>query len=494
MWEHWPVFMVLVHGKDSKLDPINYNIDVKSPFDSAIQGVQTGFGIGQAALQSQQLQLQQAQQRQMQADLMNLSQNKNPTAQDYAAMMTKYPTMADHFQKSWNVLNADQQQNTLSDATQTYAALQSGNPDIALSNLNNKIAAYKNSGQIDQANKLSALAHVITMNPDAAKTSTALMLSSVMGPDKFASTFGTLGDQTRANELQPSKVAQSQAEATIQGVAAGNAPTKTALDNANLQSQIDNRAAQLGLDKDKLTSDVQMKLLEMNNNNNKLDDAAKKNINDFTTQAVASDQSAANMLDLANRLEQSGATSGAAAKGTELYKSLTGNQDAITQLRQEYVRLRSTQSMKLLPPGSASDKDVENAMKGFPDENTNPNTMASFIRGMAKLSQYDSILNTAKSEWVNSVGHLGKPKNDLNIEGVAVPAGSTFTDFSKQFLKSKVDQRAQEQNQAQLQGRSYMRFANPDTVQAPVAPQPAVASQAQPQQFAVPPIDQTGAQ
>ena len=449
------------------MEPINYSIDVKSPFDSALSGFQNGMQIGAQADAMKQQQLQRVQQMQMQKDLATLSSNQNAGAQDYASMMVKYPQLSEHFKGSWDVLNADQQQTTLGNATQAYAALQSGKPEIAVNLLTDKAAAYRNSGKEDEAKKLETLAHTIQINPDAGKTSTALMLSAIMGPDKFATTFGTLGDQNRAQDQAPATLAKKEAEAAVEGsnavikgVEAANAPKKTALDNANTQSQINERSARLGLDRDKLTSDVQLKLAEMNPAF-KLDDGAKKLINDFTIGAVASDQSAGQMLDLANRLEQSGAGSGATAKGYEVYKSLTGNQDAITALRQEYVRLRSGQVSKMLPPGPASDKDIEIAMSGFPSDTTDPNTMAKFVRGMAKLQQYDGVLNTAKAEWVNSVGHLGKPKQDIEIDGVKVPAGSTFTDFTKQFMKQKVDTRAAEQAVQQVQGRSYMRFAQP---------------------------------
>ena len=442
------------------MEPINYNIQVKNPFEASLQGVQAGMQIGAQADAIKQQQLQRQQQQQLQQDLGTLASNPNAGAQDYASMMVKYPQLADHFKKSWDVLSADQQQSKLSHTTQVYAALQSGNPDVAVDLLNKQSQAFANSGKKEDAQAASHLAQMIQLDPNTAKTTAGLMLSSIMGPDKFASTFATLGDQQRAQDQAPATLATKEAEATIKGVEAKNAPQKTALDNANTLSQINERSARLGLDRDKLTSDVQLKLAEMNPAF-KLDEGAKKIVNDSTIAAVASDQSAGQMLDLANRLEQSGASAGAGAKGAELYKSLTGNQDAITALRQEYVRLRSTQTMKLLPPGPASDKDVAMALKGFPDETTDPQTMAKFIRGMAKLQQYDGVLNTAKAEWVNSVGHLGKPKQDIEVDGVKVPAGSTFTDFSRQFLKQKTEARQAEQAVQQVQGRSYMRFAQP---------------------------------
>ena len=83
------------------------------------------------------------------------------------------------------------------------------------------------------------------------------------------------------------------------------------------------------------------------------------------------------------------------------------------------------------------------------------------MRGMAKLNQLTAVTENAKAEWVNSVGHLGKPKTDINIDGINVPAGSTFTDFARQYLATKAEQRGAQQSQQNVGSRSYMRWANP---------------------------------
>ena len=81
--------------------PINFNTDVQSPFKSVLSGFQAG-----TAIRQQQEQRQAAQQRQ--ADLVELSNNDSPTAQDYSRIITKYPDIAQSMQKSWEVLNQEQ--------------------------------------------------------------------------------------------------------------------------------------------------------------------------------------------------------------------------------------------------------------------------------------------------------------------------------------------------------------------------------------------------
>lgn len=444
------------------MGPINYDIDVQTPFQAAVQGYQAGAALRNDQQQQQALAQQRQLAQQQQADLAALISSPKAGPREYAAMTVKYPALREQFKQASDMLSTEQQKGQLNFMTQAYGAVLSGRNDVAERLVRDRAASMRNSGANEQDIRSTELwADMIKESPDQARHLGGLMLAGVMGPEKFATTFSTLGGEQRSAEQAPAALAAKEAEAEIKRVEAANAPAAAALSNANVRSQITERAGRLALDKNRLQSDVEMELYKLKQKAGELDDGAKKIINDSAIAAVSSDQAAGQMLDLASRLEQAGASSGVGAKGSELYKSLTGQQDAITQLRQEYTRLRSTQVSKMLPPGPASDKDIQLALSGFPSETADPATMAGFIRGMAKLQQVDAAVNSAKAEWVNSVGHLGKPKTDIDIDGIKVPAGSTFVDFSRQFMQRRADERAAQQATQQVQGRSYMRFAQP---------------------------------
>ena len=443
------------------MDPINYIRDVQNPFNSVATGMMQGLQLGGAIQAQQEKQRQIELQKQMQLDLGALAANKNPTAQDFAQITTKYPQLAEHFKNTWSMLNADQQQTKLGQASQVYAALNAGKPDIARQLLQEQVAAFRNSGMEQDAKTTETLAKLVELSPETAKTSTGLLLSSVLGPDNFATTFSMLAKL-------PSEVRQGEATATKTELEARNTPQRLDLENRykgaeirNLDSQIGERAARLGLDRDKLQSDVEMKLYELGQKGTQLDDGARKIINESAVASVTADQSAGQMLDLAERLEKQGGGYGAFSTASEWLKQATGNQDALTQMRQEYVRLRNNQALKMLPPGPASDRDIQLALKGFPPDTADSATMSSFLRGMAKLNQLSAVTENAKSEWVNAVGHLGKPKTDIVIDGVNIPAGTTFTDFARSYMGAKAEQRGTQQGQQQVQNRSYMRWAQP---------------------------------
>lgn len=456
------------------MGPTDYNIEVQTPFQSALQGYQAGAAIRDDQTKQQQLVLAQQQQQRQAQMLQGLISNPNAGAKEYAAATLVMPQLKDNFKQAWEMKSADQQQSGLKDISQYYAAVTSGRPELAVQQMNARADAMLAAGvPKPEVDALRAQAQVVQTHPELARSMMGMLLASIPGGDKVISGAAALGGEARAAEQGPADLLRKNAEAGIKAVEAGAAPQKTTLDLQKSQSDIQNtlsqigeRGARMGLDRDKLTSETQTKLMELNQKFGQLPDDARKNLNDSAAQATASEQGATQMNQLAVKLDASGASSGMSAKGAELYKQLTGNQDAITNLRQEYTRLRSGAVMKLLPPGPASDKDVAMAQKGFPEETASPEQMASFLRGMAKMQTYDAVLNNAKAQWFGEVQHLGATKKDISIDGVKVPAGSTFNDFASKF----VNKRAQQINGANLVNSLADKYGAP----AAQAAQPAV--------------------
>jgi hypothetical protein len=172
--------------------PINYLMDVQSPIQAAVQGLQLGTGVQNIIAQREQAQAQAEQQRQMQTDLGALAANPNPTARDYAAVMAKYPQLSEQYKRTYDVMNAEQQQNKLSQATQVYAALQADQPEIAQQLLNEQATAARNSGLEEDAKAAETMAKLVELNPATAKTTMGLGVTAILGPEKFSETFKTI--------------------------------------------------------------------------------------------------------------------------------------------------------------------------------------------------------------------------------------------------------------------------------------------------------------
>lgn len=172
------------------------------------------------------------------------------------------------------------------------------------------------------------------------------------------------------------------------------------------------------------------------------------------------------MLDLADRVDNAASElgSGAGAKASEWWKRAFGSQDELTRIRSEYARIVTPSAMaayKKVASGSTSDKDIETAMTGVPSETADPATMATYLRGMAKLQVYDSVLSNARAEWFGSVRSLGKASKDIEVDGIKVPAGMTFKQFTDVYVPKKVTEQLGAKQAQQIQSRGYMKYATP---------------------------------
>lgn len=462
------------------VQPINYMLDVADPIAKATQGFAQGLQLGAsfAEMQKERAKEEAAAlaQQQMQNDLANLAEN--PTAEGYAKIMTMYPQLSENLQRAYNTMDQGQQKHSLNIASQTFAALNSGQPQIAKDLLDQNIAAYENSGKVNEANSLRAISKMIDLNPKGAQASVGMMIAAT-NPDKFADIYGKLGEEGRAQQMQPLEIAQKQAqigltqqqaaktgyEAQQAGFEAQDTPQRLALQNQQTQANInkvyadiENNAGRLALDQNKLQSDVEMKLYELGQANNKLSDSSQKLVNDSIVSSTTAASASSQLNDLAGRLEKEGGGYGVASRAGEWLKNATGNQSYMTSLRQEYIRLRNSEAMKMLPPGPATDKDVALAMEGFPKETADAKEIASFLRGMAKINQRTAAYEEAKAEWVNQNNGLGSNKRDIDVLGIKVPTGTTFSKFASQnmgkILKQQQNQRVVQQVQSGQ--RSYM--------------------------------------
>ncbi|MFX7353619.1 hypothetical protein ABTI68_10195 [Acinetobacter baumannii] len=195
------------------VQPINYMLDVANPIQSTLQGFTGGLQLG-AAYADRQRAIEQAKQeqlakQQMSADLMELA--NNPTPEGYSKVMTMYPQLSENLKRAYDTMDDGQRKNTLSLASQSYAALANNQPEIAKQVLGDAATAYENSGNKKDAGVLRGYIKMIENNPSAARTSIGMLMAST-DPDKFKDIYSTLGQEQRANEMQPYEIAETQAK------------------------------------------------------------------------------------------------------------------------------------------------------------------------------------------------------------------------------------------------------------------------------------------
>ncbi|HFX6520020.1 hypothetical protein [Acinetobacter nosocomialis] len=195
------------------VQPINYMLDVANPVQTTLQGFNGGLQLG-VAYADRQRALKQAEEdklarQQMNVDLANLA--NNPTPEGYSKVMTMYPQLSENLKRAYDTMDDGQRKNTLSLASQSYAALANNQPDIAKQVLGDAATAYENSGNKKDAGVLRGYVKMIENNPSAARTSIGMLMAST-NPDKFSEIYGKLGEEQRASEMQPYEIAESKAK------------------------------------------------------------------------------------------------------------------------------------------------------------------------------------------------------------------------------------------------------------------------------------------
>lgn len=121
-------------------------------------------------------------------------------------------------------------------------------------------------------------------------------------------------------------------------------------------------------------------------------------------ETVNAERNVGKFEQLASDIEKSDFTPGVAGTLGEKFKELTGEQDAVSNLRREYNAIKGSQVVNNLPPGAASDKDIELAMAGFPTDRANKQQIAGFMRGLAKVQKLNAEFNGFKADHISENG------------------------------------------------------------------------------------------
>lgn len=229
----------------------SYITNVRSPFEQSIAGVQQALQISgamrdrefmdqrakvmqaQEAAAGAEANLKQAQlsrEQSFQADVGAIAANPSPSA--LVSLMYKYPDQAEKLKTAYTSLNTEQKDAKVAQASQVYAALRAGKPEIAKEVLGTQIEALKNSGMEQDAKNLEVLSKLIDVSPETATTSTGLFLASAMGADKFTENFTKLEGERRAQMKEGAELDEAKAKAAKAAVDAKFAESNAAMDIA----------------------------------------------------------------------------------------------------------------------------------------------------------------------------------------------------------------------------------------------------------------------
>lgn len=171
----------------------------------------------------------------------------------------------------------------------------------------------------------------------------------------------------------------------------------------------------------------------------------QKRLSSFTDEAAESSANEIKYNDLAEQIIQAGDEIGSGffeAGWGEKLKEFTGDSDWKTQLRRDVQQIKVSEGIKNLPQGPATDKDIELVMKPFPPDTASAEYIASYLRGLAKLSNYRKQYNDFKANYVSENGTERGMLKAWKEEGIT----------------PELSQREEGFNEAQTQIRNVGRF------------------------------------
>lgn len=378
--------------------PINYNIDVKNPFEEYAKGLQLGNGI-------RQMQVQQAQEAQMAADMNALS--ANPTADGILKATLKYPAMREQFESAYKMLPQQDKQAQIKRTLPVFMALQNNNVPAAVGIMEEQISAFTNSGMTEEAAAASQMLEQIKTDPKRAAFLSGTAVASV-DPDTFAK-ITKVSQDSQLFPLEQQKLEGERDEAVAVGE---NAAALEALKNANLNSQIGKRNYDKEIAKwtyDLKATDSQLrgkigdeKMAELRLKQQQLND----NIARATQDRDAEGQTAlANNEDLTNAVIELQKTPyevvadahGPVESRASTYKDKVADYEALLDVAKSKVFLNQIQNIVGKGAGSLSDTEgakLEGSLRSLSLKQTPEQMFKGLSEILPLLSKANSILKT----------------------------------------------------------------------------------------------------
>ena len=493
--------------------PIDYTrgFGTVNPLGGAFEAMQAGARFGaleqqRNVFQQQQMALEQEMQAaraeqerrgQINAEVEQLLRNPFATSADYQRLVALTPKdQSKAIQDAWAARSAEEKANILTFTGQVQSALATGNPEIAQRLLDERAEAERNAGREGMARQWGTWAEIAKSGPDALRVVIGDILTTVEGGAAVLNNIATRNTEQRAQAAfvpqQRQRVAEAgtaESEAVIRAAKAVVAPELARLDVQqsqanirNLQDQVVDRAVRRGLEVQRLALDTANVLGQIEERNGRIPESAQKDVNGASVAAGTAKQQESRLNALADQIGNTGAWGGVFTSSADALRKGFGRQDASTLLRQEYTRMRGSLVAQSLPPGAASDRDIQIAMDGFLPPNASPQAMAEFLRGMARIQGITAEVETARGDWLtNNRGSLGRAAQPFQAGRFRTVPGETFAGFTDRVVKELA--RPPEGST----GRAIEQIPDSGAPRAPASPRPApgTAAPALPPGFAV---------
>lgn len=133
---------------------------------------------------------------------------------------------------------------------------------------------------------------------------------------------------------------------------------------------------------------------------------AEKQLAQASDEFTEASNASGRYVNLAKNLRASNAGGGLKSTWSEYLKEQTGNQDEITALKKEALAISNSEAIKNLPPGPATDRDIQIVMAPFPTEKASPEYVSNWLESMSRLNQKRAEYAEFKADFIAKNGSL----------------------------------------------------------------------------------------
>ncbi|WP_323637493.1 phage DNA ejection protein [Escherichia coli] len=343
-------------------------------------------------------------------------------------LATQYPDQIESVRKGMGFIDEDQR-NSIG-ALAAGARLASSSPEAMQSWLQNNAKELTRVG-VDP----NSVAQMYQQNPSGFGEFVDHLGMAALGPIDYFN----VQDKMAGREIDRGRLVE-----TIRSNQAGEA-LQARGQNLSYQSAMTghNIAAQrLALDQQEFgfkMQQAQEKAQQLISEAPKLSVNMEKGIETAVNNATASSNSANSMSALAQQFRAEKPTTGLFGNAQNMFAKLTGSDTTLRDLRIRQNALVNSQVLKFLPPGPATDKDVEIVRQGAPTDMDNPETVARWLDAMANLERRNAQFNEFKAEWMSANGNPGQSRNGGQILGLDVKKGESLGSAVKRYMSMNTD-------------------------------------------------------
>ncbi|ELM4376011.1 TPA: phage DNA ejection protein [Escherichia coli] len=343
-------------------------------------------------------------------------------------LATQYPDQIESVRKGMGFIDEDQRNSIGTLAA--GARLASSSPEAMQSWLQNNAKELTRVG-VDP----NSVAQMYQQNPSGFGEFVDHLGMAALGPIDYFN----VQDKMAGREIDRGRLAE-----TIRSNQAGEA-LQARGQNLSYQSAMTghNIAAQrLALDQQEFgfkMQQAQEKAQQLISEAPKLSVNMEKGIETAVNNATASSNSANSMSALAQQFRAEKPTTGLFGNAQNMFAKLTGSDTTLRDLRIRQNALVNSQVLKFLPPGPATDKDVEIVRQGAPTDMDNPETVARWLDAMANLERRNAQFNEFKAEWMSANGNPGQSCNGGQILGLDVKKGESLGSAVKRYMSMNTD-------------------------------------------------------